>query len=62
MTLKSDAKDKLICCSKNDKNLVNVKLSTRNSQNVHLIGSFCAKYRTFDLNNYRGVIFHDTNE
>ena len=33
MTLKSDAKleEKLICCSKNDKNLVNFDLSTRNS-------------------------------
>ena len=35
MTLKSDAKleEKLICCSKNDKNLVNFDLSTRNSWN-----------------------------
>ena len=37
MTLKSDAKfeEKLICCFKNDKNLVNFDLSTQNSQNVH---------------------------
>ena len=27
-----------------------------------LIGSFCAKYITFDLKKYRGVIFHDTEE
>ena len=27
-----------------------------------LIGPFCAKYVTFDLNKYRGVIFHDTEE
>ena len=35
MTLKSDAKlrEKLICSFKNDKNLVNLDLSTRNSQN-----------------------------
>ena len=25
-----------------------------------LIGPFCAKYITFDLKKYRGVIFHDT--
>ena len=25
-----------------------------------LIGPFCAKYITFDLKRYRGVIFHDT--
>ena len=37
MTLKSDAKfeEKLICCFKNDKNLVNFDLITRNSQNFH---------------------------
>ena len=36
MTLKSDAKfeEKLICL-KNDKNLVNFDLNTRNSQNFH---------------------------
>ena len=27
-----------------------------------LIGSFCAKYITFDLKKYRGVIFHNTEE
>ena len=38
MTLKSDAKfeEKLISCFKNDKNLVNFDLSTRNSQNFLL--------------------------
>ena len=35
MSLKSNAKfeEKLICCFKNDKKLVNFDLSTRNSQN-----------------------------
>ena len=42
MTLKSDAKfeEKLICCFKNDTNLVNFDLSTRNSQNVYFDCSF----------------------
>ena len=37
MTLKSDAKfeEKLICCFRNDKNLVNFDLNTRNSQNFY---------------------------
>ena len=37
MTLTSDAKfeEKLICCFKNGKNLVNFDLSTRNSRNLH---------------------------
>ena len=37
MTLKSDAKfkEELICCFKNDMNLVNFDLSTRNSQHFH---------------------------
>ena len=37
MTVKSDAKfaEKLKCCFKNDKNLVNFDLNTRNSQNFY---------------------------
>ena len=37
MTLKSNAKfeKKLICCFKNDKNLLNFDLSTQNSHNFH---------------------------
>ena len=37
MTLKNDAKfeEKLICCFKNDKNLVNFDLNSQNSQNFH---------------------------
>ena len=52
MMPKSGAKfeEKLIFCFKNDKNLVT------------LIGPFCAKYITFDLKKYRGVIYHDTKE
>ena len=30
--------------------------------NSTLIGSFCAKYKTFDQKNPRGVIFHDTDK
>ena len=38
MKLKSDVKfeEKLICCFKNDKNLVSFDLSTENSQNILL--------------------------
>ena len=38
MILKSDAKfeEKLICCLKNDKNLVNFATSTQNSQKFPL--------------------------
>ena len=37
MTQMSDAKfeGKLICCFKNEKNLVNFELSSRSSQNFH---------------------------
>ena len=64
MTLKSDAKfeEKPICCFKNDKNLVNFDPSTQVSKMCTLIGLFNAKYVTFDLKRYRGVIFHDTEE
>ena len=52
MMPKSGAKfeEKLIFCFKNDQNLVT------------LIGPFCAKYITFDLKKYRGVIYHGTKE
>ena len=55
MIPKSGAKfeEKLIFCFKNDKNLENFDPSTK-------IGPFCAKYTTFDLKKWRGVIFHDT--
>ena len=64
MTLKSDKKieEKLICCFKNYKNLVNFDVSTRNSQISTLIGSFCVKYIKCDLKKYRGVILHDTEQ
>ena len=65
MTLKSDAKfeEKLICCFKKYKNLVNFDVSTRNSQNFHFDWFLlCKVYITFDLKTYRGVIFHDTEE
>ena len=51
MTLKRDAKleEKLICCFKNEKNLVNPDPSTKKSQKIcTLIGSYHAKYM-FDL-------------
>ena len=64
MTIKFDAEfeEKLVCCFKNDNNLVNFDLSTRNLKISTLIGSYCAKYITFDLKKYRGVIFHYTFE
>ena len=64
MTLKSDAKfeEKPICCSNNDKNLVNFDLSTQVSKSYTLIGHFCAKYITLDQKKYRGVMFHYTEE
>ena len=65
MTLKSDAKfeEKLTCYFKNDKNLVNFDLSTPKSCKFALwLVCYCVKYLMFDLKQYRGVIFHDTEE
>ena len=66
MTLKIDVKfaEKLICCPKNDKNLVNFNPSIppKVSQICSLIGPIRALYITFDLQKYRGVIVHDTEE
>ena len=73
MTLKNRAKfeEKLICCFKNGTNLVD---SDPNSEGLKksehskvskictLIGSFCAKYITFELKKFRGVISHYTED
>ena len=63
MTLTINAKfeKKLICCFKNDKNLVNFDPSTQKSLYT-LIGPFHEKYVMFDLKNYRVVIFYETRE
>ena len=65
MILKNGAKyeEKPIFYFKNNKNLVNFDPSTNKSKTIcTLIGSFSAKYKTFDLNKYSAVIFHDTEE
>ena len=61
---KSDIKfdKKPVCSVKNDKNLANFDLSTQKSQKYTLWLVFCAKYITFDIKKYRGVIFHETEE
>ena len=63
MTLKSEAlfEEKLALGSKKDmRNLVNFHPTTQKSKNFTLMGCFCPKYMKFELNKYRGVIFHDT--
>ena len=65
MTLKSDAKfkEKLTCGFKYDKrNLVNFHQTTQKFKNLFSMGSFCPKYTRFELQKYRGVIFHDTEQ
>ena len=64
MTLKTDAnfKEKLTCDFKYDvKNLVSLHPSTQKSEHFFLMGSFCPKYSRFELQKYRGVIFHSLN-
>ena len=50
---------KLICCFKNDKNLLHFDPSTQKSQNLHFDMSFLVM---FDLIKSSRVIFHDTRE
>ena len=63
-TLKSDAKfkEKLTCGFKYDNNLVNFHTTTQMSENVFSMGSFFPKYTKFELQKYRGVIFHDAEQ
>ena len=63
MTLKNDVKlkEKLTCGFKYDvRSLVKFHPTTQKSENFTSMGSFCLKYIRFELNKYRGVIFHDT--
>ena len=65
MTLKKDAKfkEKLTCDFKYVmRNLVNFHATTHKSENLFSMGSFCPKYTRFELQKYRGVIFHDTRQ
>ena len=61
MTLKSHAKfkEKLTCGFKYDmRNLANFHPTTQKCEHFTSIGSFCPKYKRFELKKYRGVIFH----
>ena len=65
MSLKSDAKfkEKLACGFKYDMTgLVNFQTTTQKSENFTSMDYFCPKYMRFELKNYRGVIFHDTEQ
>ena len=66
MTLKSDAKfnkQKLTCGFKyNMRNLVNFHPTSQKSENFFSMDSFCPKHLRFELQKYRGVIFHDTEQ
>ena len=65
MTLKRDAKfkEKLTCGFKYDmRNLVNFHPTTQKSKNFTSMGYFGPKYMRFELEKYRGVIFHDTEQ
>ena len=65
MALKSDAKfkEKLTCGFKDDmRNLVNFHPNTQTSENFTSMSCFCPKYIKFEIQKYRGVIFHDTEQ
>ena len=65
MTLKRDAKfeEKLACGLKNDmRNLANFHQSTRSVKIGTLMGFFCPKLKMYELNIYRGVMYHDRGE
>ena len=62
LNINAEFVEKLIFCFKNDKNLVNLAWALKILKTSTLVGFFCAKYMTFDLKKYRGVIFPDTEE
>ena len=44
------------------RNLVNFHVATQISENITLMGSFSPKHIMFELENYRRVMCHDTEE
>ena len=64
MILKIDSKleEKLICCFKNEKNLVNFDPSNEKSPKFALWLVAFMQSKKLDLKNYRWVIFHNTEE
>ena len=66
MTMKNNTKieEELTCHFKIDmRNFANFDPSTRKSPKFTLqMGSFGPMYIMFEVNKYRGVIFHDTDE
>ena len=62
MTLKNDAKFKTCVFNYDKRNLVNFHPTTQKSENVFSMCFFCPKYTRFELQKYRGVIFHDTEQ
>ena len=63
MTMKNDAKfeEKLTLGFKNDmKNLVNFHPTTQKSKNFTSMDYFCPKHILFQLENFRGIMCHDT--
>ena len=65
MTLKSDEKfeRKLTLGSKKDmRNLLKFHPTTQKSKNFTLVGYFCPGYMRFELQNFRGVTFHETKQ
>ena len=63
MTLKSNAKfEAKLICFKMKRILWILIWALKILKISTLIGSFFAKYVTFDLKKYRGVVFHDTEE
>ena len=55
MTLKID--EKLTCCFKNDRNLVNLNQVLEISKICTFLGSYCAKYLMFDLKSTEELSF-----
>ena len=65
MLMKSDAKfkGKRTCGFKYDvRNLVNFHPTTLKSKNFTSMGYFCPKYMMFELEKYKGVISHNTEQ
>ena len=65
MTMKNDTKieEELTCRVKIDMNFTKCEPSTRKVYFfLFLIGSLRLKYILFEIQKYRGVLFHDTEE
>ena len=60
--MQSLKKNWLVVSNYDMRNFVNFYSNTQKPENFFSMGSFCPEYTRFELQKYRGVIYHDNEQ